>query len=61
MRRVINGLAAAVVVLALAVSPASAATKNEPTPSMPAPIRALVLAIKKLVGRPTDEIVWPKP
>jgi hypothetical protein len=62
MRRVFNGLATAAFVLALAVSPLSAAPKREASPTQPSPIKAVIAAIRKLlVCRPLDDMTWPRP
>lgn len=61
MRRVFNGLAASAVVLLLAVSPASAAPKRDAGTDGPSVVRRVIEAIRRIVGKPVDDLTWPKP
>jgi hypothetical protein len=61
MNRIFKTLATAVVVLALLVPTTYAAPKREVGSAASDVFLKVVKAIKKLIGQPLDEIVWPKP
>jgi hypothetical protein len=61
MNRIFKTLATAVVVLALLVPATYAAPKREVAPTAPDLVLKVVKAIKRLIGRPLDDMTWPKP
>jgi hypothetical protein len=61
MNRIFKTLATALVVLALLVPTTYAAPKREAAPTAPDLVLRVVKAIKKLIGRPLDDVIWPKP
>ncbi len=61
MRRFVQTLATAAVVLTLATTPAAARPYGDDDPHQPGAIAKIVHAVKHLVGHWLDDLGWPKP